>query len=639
MADDLTFGDVRRMIARTDLEWHPRDLPDDKPLPRKGLGAELDELVLDANAPRLDLREIAPRRNPLLAARQVRRGLSQREALDRIVPRRLAEMLLLRDADEADGDALPPDMGSSARPRAVDWRDRWGQNWITSMRDQGVCSACWAFAGTALIEAMLRIETGMWAQLSEGDVHRGVGKTCPNAGNSGEVSRYFDASGLCDPGSWPWRTDTPPFAPTPDRNGRAVRGPAFKTVSVADTKDWLDTVGPLYVGMTVWDDFRAYGSGVYRRSTDPQNEQVGGHAMLLIGYDDDRDAWLVKNSWGTAWGIDGFGWIGYGEADIDTWARRGLEAVNPDPWTKRRLHNGVLYESGNGRLSRNLEVAQLDRGGVQHSWRVGGAPWTWGHARRIGDDAAADPTLTGTTFDRNMEIVYATTSGRLHHWWTRGSGSEAWRDGGVFGPAGCKGMVGFVQGDHGAPGNFEVVVATGGRLHHVWRSGGRWRNGVVFGDRIGERGCSLIQSSFGVERGHGNLEVVAAREDGRMQLFWRSSSDFRWRDGAIFGDRVAGAPILIQGQYGMTDEQGPHGNFELCVASGGRVQHWWRHNGRGPGSWRHSATFGSGVVEVLGLCQSSWNRNLEVIVRRSDGRLQHFFRNNAWRAGPILPAP
>lgn len=38
---------------------------------------------------------------------------------------------------------------------------------------------------------------------------------------------------------------------------------------------------------------------------------VGGHAMLLIGYDDAKRAFKIMNSWGTEWGDNGFGWISY----------------------------------------------------------------------------------------------------------------------------------------------------------------------------------------------------------------------------------------------------------------------------------------------------------------------------------------
>lgn len=632
----LSYGDLRKLIEKENLRWQPpADKPDYVRLPLYATGGSETGLVATAQAPRLDLRNLGVSSNPHLAIRRAERGLISVDALKQVYATPLLRRLGLDEATELKSVAPPPDGGLP--PSVVDWRNRWGRNWITSTRDQNPCSACWAFAGTALVEAMVCIEHALWTRLSEGDVHRGVGKTCPDLGNLGEVSAFFASHGICDPGSWPWRTDSPPYAPTPDRNGRSVRGPAFDVVSVADSKNWLDTVGPLVTWIDVYNDFSGIGSTVYRRSHDPSNALRGGHFMLIIGYSDTLGAWLCKNSWGAGWGMNGVGWIAYGECRIDSFGRYGLRNTNPDPWSKRRLHNGNLYESGNGALHRNLELVGSNGSRVQHRWREGGAPWTWGAASSFASDAAVCPTLIGTTYNRNMELIYTTTGGRLHHWWTGGGGSGPWNDGGVFGPTGCTGVPGFVQGDYNAPGNFEVVVSVAGnRLQHVWRDGGGWHNGAVFGSNIAKSGATLVQGSYGAP--HGNLECVALRTDGTLQHFWRNESSFAWNAGAIFGAGVSSPPVMIQGQYGMQDELGPHGNFELCVAVGGRVQHWWRWNSAGgDGGWRHSADFGHDVAAVAGLCESSWGMNLEVIVLRTDRQLQHYWRDGAgWHEGAVI---
>lgn len=649
-ATSLTYGQVRELIAKEDLGWQPpSETPDYVRLPLYPVGGSEEGLIAAEGQPRLRFDDLGLGTNPHVAVRRAERGLVPVEELRRAYPDTALRRLGLDRIDIPDLRRPLPDgvgadptgtgqeePGDAGTPAALDWRNRWGRNWITTVRDQNPCNACWAFAGTALVEAMLMIEHSTWARLSEGDVHRGVGKVCADLGNLGEVSTYFRDNGLCDPGSWPWRTDAPAFAPTPDRRGRSVRGPAFETVAPADSKDWLDTVGPLVTWIDVYNDFSAVGSTVYRHSTHPSNALRGGHFMLIVGYSDALGAWLCKNSWGTSWGMSGYGWIAYGDSRIDDFLRYGLRGTNPDPWTKRRLHNGNLYESGNGALHRNLEVAGARGGRVQHRWREGGPPWTWGTGRAFGHDAAESPTLTGTTFDRNMEVVYRTTSGRLHHWWTGGGGSGAWNDGGVFGPTGVTGVPGFVQGDYGAPGNFEVVVSVGDRLQHLWRSGS-WHLGPTFGSGIACSGATLVQSDYGSP--HGNLECVAVRRDGMMQHFWRDETTFSWRTGPTFGSRVTSPPVMIQGQYGYRDEAGPHGNFELCVAVGGRVQHWWRWNADGDLGWRQSAVFGHDVAAVTGLCQGSWGMNLEVVVLRTDGMLQHYWRDGAgWHEGPVIGA-
>lgn len=631
----ITYGELRSMIEAQQLGWlPPANQPDKKRVRQFGLGADPKGLIPTTEASPLNLRDLGMSPNPYLALRQAERGLVAPKELKTSFSASVLHRIGLDDVSvKKKGEKAPPDAGVSS---AVDWRSRWGQNWITSTRDQNGCNACWAFAGVALVESMMRIEHSIWTRLSEGDPHRGVGKTCPDLGNMGEVSTFFAANGFCDPGSWAWRTDTPPYAPTPDRSGRSVRGPAFDVVSVADSKNWLDTVGPLVAFLDIYNDFSGIGTGVYRRSTAPTNALRGSHFLLIVGYDDALGAWLCKNSWGTGWGANGFGWVAYGEVRIDSFARYGVRNLNPDPWTKRRLHNGNLYESGNGGLHRNLEVSGSNGTRVQQRWRHGGPPWTWGTAATFARDAAVCPTLTGTTFNRNMEMVYLTTGGRLHHWWTGGGGGGAWNDGGVFGPSGCDGVPGFVQGDYGAPGNFEVVVSNRGQLQHIWRDGGGWHDGPRFGTAIARSGPTLVQGTYGTP--HGNLECVASRTDGTMQHFWRNESTLTWNVGGLFGAGISSPPVMIQGQYGMINELGPHGNFELCVAVGGAIQHWWRWNSAGGDmQWRHSANFGHDVKAVAGMCESSWGMNLEVIALRTDNQLQHYWRDGGgWHEGPVI---
>lgn len=623
-----TYGWLRSVLATQGIRFARPDLRDDVLIAEHPLGARPDDERLASRIGRIDLATaLRPTGHPELARRRIALGLGT--SLDREVS---------ASHPTAGRAATPPTAGT--RAAAVDWRNRFGRNWVSTVRDQNPCQSCWAFAGTALVESMLKIEHAYWARLSEGDLHDGIGSRCADQNNLGNVSTFLAGHGLADPGCWPWRTDDAAYAPTPDRNGRSVRMPAVTWLGdIEQQKQWLDTTGPLATFFEVWHDFDGYTHGyVYRRSTDPSNYDRGGHLMLIVGYDDAQSAWICKNSWGSGWGDGGYVLVGYGEAEIDTYSKAGLSGLNPDPWTKRRLHNGNLYESGNGALHRNLEVTSAGGRAATHHWREGGPPWTWKVATQFGNDAAVCPTLTGTTYNRNMEAVYLTTGGRLRHWWVPGGGG-AWNHGGVFGPADCRGVPGFIQGDYGAPGNFEVVVLVGGgRLQHLWRDGAGWHEGPRFGANIALSGASLVQSDY-YAAGHGNLECVAVLTNGRLQHFWRNAANLSWNAGATFGQDIFSPPVMIQGQYGMRDEAGPHGNFELCVAVGGRVQHWWRDNAGGSMSWRNSATFGHDVQAVAGLAESSWSMNLELIVLRTDSQLQHYWRDGAgWHEGPVIGA-
>ena len=267
---------------------------------------------------------------------------------------------------------------------------------------------------------MARIEHFVWSKRSEGDVHDGMGSKCANGGDPSAALDWIATNGICDPACYPWSTMDPPYTPTPDRPGRTVKIPGKTLIGdIATQKTWLDTVGPLGAVFNVYQDFDGYHEGVYIRDTDPSNQIRGGHAVSIVGYDDTKQAWLMKNSWGTGWGMSGYCWIGYGQADIDTWAKLGVQGTNPDPWTKRRMHSGNMIESGDGAAHENFELLATAPGNqIRHYWRDGSA-LNWSQAELFGNDAAVCPTLTGTTYGRNFESIHLTTGGQLHHWFFR----------------------------------------------------------------------------------------------------------------------------------------------------------------------------------------------------------------------------
>lgn len=80
--------------------------------------------------------------------------------------------------------------------------------------------------------------------------------------------------------------------------------------SEIDIKSHIVNGFPVVIGMMVDEGFqRLSGETVY---TGPSGKELGGHAMIVVGYNDSKGAFKVLNSWGTHWGDGGFGWISYG---------------------------------------------------------------------------------------------------------------------------------------------------------------------------------------------------------------------------------------------------------------------------------------------------------------------------------------
>jgi C1A family cysteine protease len=531
------------------------------------------------------------------------------------------------------------DLSAPAAATSIDWRLRWGWRWITMPRNQNPCGNCWAFSAACVVESMVRIEHCVWAPRSEGDIREGMGLHCSDGSWPNTALAWIKTHGVADPDCYPFYNYDHAYTPTADRAGRVVYIPDCVTLpSAKDQKTWLDTVGPITMVFEVWHDFDSYGGGIYVKSNDPANYYRGLHAVTIVGYDDANQCWICKNSWGQNWGeswngIRGYFRIRYGEVKCDYYSKYGVRYTNPDPWSKRRLHNGNLLESGDGTLHRNFEVLRVASKKVKHHWRDG-STHAWHAGPTFGTDAACIPTLTSTTFNRNLECVYLTTNHRLHHWW-RDQNTGVWHDGGVFGPADADGVPGFIQGNYNAPGNFEVVVRTSdGKLNHWWRDGGGWHDGGRFGKSVAFSGATLIQSNYWKK---GNFELVAVCDATRqMRHFWRNNdSGMVWNEGATFGKNVTSPPVMIQSQFGAIDENRT-GNFELCVAVGGMVQHWWRDNLNNTG-WHMSTTFGSNIKAVAGLLQGSYGFNLECIVLLNTGKIQHWWRDGSgWHSSSII---
>jgi hypothetical protein len=83
---------------------------------------------------------------------------------------------------------------------------------------------------------------------------------------------------------------------------------ALDPKKIDDVKGQLALGHPVIIGINVGDKFTEFrGKGIYKG--EPKTGY--GHAMTVVGYDDQRQAFRVINSWGTRWGDKGFGWIEY----------------------------------------------------------------------------------------------------------------------------------------------------------------------------------------------------------------------------------------------------------------------------------------------------------------------------------------
>nr|GLL30388.1 ervatamin-B-like [Ipomoea trifida] len=194
-------------------------------------------------------------------------------------------------------------------PGSLDWRK---QGAVTGIKDQGNCGCCWAFSAVAAVEGITKIKTGQLISLSEQqllDCDRVYGNGC----NGGVRTQAFQF--IKENGGLATESDYPYEGAQESCSAQNLGTPAA-TISgyqeVAPTESALLAAvasQPVSVGITIGGSvFQHYGSGVF---TGDDGDCGSGyhHAVTIIGYgtsDGGEDYWLVKNSWGTSWGENGY---------------------------------------------------------------------------------------------------------------------------------------------------------------------------------------------------------------------------------------------------------------------------------------------------------------------------------------------
>lgn len=256
------------------------------------------------------------------------------------------------DLYSADAELLDETSSAVDLPTRFDWRDVGGTNYITPVKRQR-CGDCWAFAAIGALEARLAIDGTSNEDLSEQLL---VSSCCDTGSCSGgyivSTSRFIRDTGSPDEGCYPYlgRDSSCDQACSNWRQvARMVSSYTRISQSVAALKSALYTRGPINVGMMVYSDFSYYSSGIYEYS---YGQREGGHAVLIVGYDDDQQCFIVKNSWGTGWGENGFFRIAYSQVDgvVDFGAEACVygdeidhdEDPDPDPGSDNELENGDL---------------------------------------------------------------------------------------------------------------------------------------------------------------------------------------------------------------------------------------------------------------------------------------------------------
>jgi C1A family cysteine protease len=185
-------------------------------------------------------------------------------------------------------------------------------------RDQGFCGSCYAFSAAVAFESRICIASPSryMIELSPQDI-----VSCDNdnmkcrggyiAGTWAHLENFGAVSERC----FPYVSGPAGFVPqcTSKCVSSVDQFYRFKAnlrsyrpfTGIENIKTELVANGPMSTGMRTFEDFSAYKGGIYNyawgRETDP-------HAVILVGYgvENGTNYWLIRNSWGTKWGENGY---------------------------------------------------------------------------------------------------------------------------------------------------------------------------------------------------------------------------------------------------------------------------------------------------------------------------------------------
>jgi len=223
---------------------------------------------------------------------------------------------------------LAPQMPMGPIPPSFDWRSR---GVMTPVSNQAYCGSCYAFAGNAIVESYLRTRyPNNVFDISEQDCvdcsyHRHMGGNHNDGCRGGWPTAVFEhllRKDITFESEYPYssgQTNTHYQCRIPNaRNNYIKSSMRFNHVmpqSEAQMAEILIAKGPLTIGMVADNDQKRYfqdlGNGVF--DMDHTIRIPPNHAVALVGYGHDtavnKPFWLIKNSWGTQWGVGGYGKI------------------------------------------------------------------------------------------------------------------------------------------------------------------------------------------------------------------------------------------------------------------------------------------------------------------------------------------
>nr|BAH11164.1 cysteine protease [Hordeum vulgare] len=191
-------------------------------------------------------------------------------------------------------------------PESVDWRKKGA---VGAVKDQGGCGSCWAFSAIAAVEGINQIVTGDMIPLSEQELVDC--DTSYNQGCNGGLMDYafefiINNGGIDSEEDYPYK-ERDNRCDANKKNAKVVTIDGYEDVPVNSEKSLQKAVAnqPISVAIEAGGRaFQLYKSGIFTGTCGTALD----HGVAAVGYgtENGKDYWLVRNSWGSVWGENGY---------------------------------------------------------------------------------------------------------------------------------------------------------------------------------------------------------------------------------------------------------------------------------------------------------------------------------------------